>query len=116
MPAPELASPYALQQVSLANGTTDLSGGTFPASGIFISAGVCRISVALDTATTLACRFAPTGGSATNFLLFGGQSLGVNVPSTCILKVPDGVSFTFRSGAACNVLFMVVEQVFGGLI
>lgn len=119
MPAPELASAYTLQNFTVAGATTDFTPATtdtFPASGTFVSSGVYRISVALDTAATLVARFTPTGGSATNFLLFGGSSLAVNTPATCILKLPDAASFTFRAGAACKVQFMVVEQVYGAVI
>ena len=115
----DLASPFTIQNVTIAGATTDFTGAStdsFPTSGIFLAAGVYRISAALDTATTIVARFTPTGGSATNFPLFGGNALGVNVPATCILKLPDLTSFTFRAGAACKVQFMVVEQVFGGII
>lgn len=119
MPAPELAAAYTLQNFTVAGNTTDFTPATtdtFPASGTFVASGVYRISVALDTATTLVCRFTPTGGSATNFPLLNNVALTVNAPVSFILKLPDGASFTFRAGAACKVQFMVVEQVFGGII
>lgn len=110
----ELANEHAIQSITIAGNTTDFSGTGFPASGTFVATGVMRISVCLDTATTLVARLTPTGGSATNFTLFDGGSLVANAPRTCILKVPTGASLTFRAGAACVVQWMTVEMVTGG--
>ncbi len=108
----ELGNELSAQNIVIAGATTDLSGGTIPTT--MTARGTIRISVCLNTATTVVVRFTPTGGSATNFTLFDGGSLVADAPRTCILKLPEGTTFTVRFGAACTVQWMTLEQVTGG--
>lgn len=108
----ELGNELAAQNVTIGSSSVDLSGGTFPTT--CTARGTLRISVCLDTATTVSIRFTPTGGSAFNMALFDGAAMVANAGRTCIVKLPEGTTFTVRFGAACLVQFMTIEQVVGG--
>lgn len=109
----ELGNENSCQNIAIAGTSTDLSGGTIPTT--FTARGAIRISICLDTATSVKVRFTPTGGSPTNFTLFDGGSLVADCPRTCILKLPEGTVFTVRFGAACTVQWATFEQVTGGM-
>lgn len=116
MSTPDLLTAYEIQGYSSPDANTDISGGTFPTSGIFTGQGCYRISICADTAVVLKLRATPTGGSATNFPLLNNVALTVNSPFTFIVKVPDKMAFTFRTSASCVVQWMTVECVVGGII